>query len=454
MLELSLTDLNFEKDIGANSLSLKVGPISIVIDAGLDPKRVGNSALPNFDLLEKNSVDAIILTHCHLDHVGSLPVLCSKQKRAQILLSYPASVIAPTMLENSHTVMCRQKEEKDVKEYPLYEKHDIDGVIKRFRPIKFGKTYRIEKEGAAVDLSFYPAGHIVGASSVLIKFDGRTMFITGDTLFSDQHSLKGAKFPDEDIDVVLLETTRGNTKRTATRESEESRLLKTIAETVDRGGVCLIPAFALGRIQELIQLFYNAKRMNKLPDCPIFCSGLGMSLVSTFGDLSKKSDIVTFNRRAIGELKIRSLGRKKITPGANIAKPAIYLLSSGMLVEHTPSYKIATCILHDSKNSVCFVGYCDPDTPGGKLLNTKPEEEFLFEAINFTTPLRSSVHRFDLSGHADRDELYKFAVDRNAKKVILGHGDEDARKWFIDQFAKNNGTVETLDPSVGKMYKI
>lgn len=456
MNKFFIQDLNFEKDIGANCIFLEVGPFKFIVDAGMDPKRLGNKALPNFDDLEPNSIDFIALTHCHLDHLGGLPILAKKQPQAQVLVSYPTSLLAPLMLENSYSVMCRQKEEKAIAEYPLFTKESIAALQKRFFTLKFGKPYCIEKDGHQARLTFFAAGHVLGASSLLIEYEGRQIFITGDILFSDQNSLKGAKIPQLDsLDVLILETTRGCTERTALRRSEEERLIKTISKTIKRGGICLIPAFALGRIQELIVLLYNARKGNKYPECPIFCSGLGMSLINVFDAIGKTSSSVNFNRQILKKLNIKQLRRKKIDPKTTKLKaPAIYLLSSGMLVEHTPAYNVASCLLKDNKNSICFVGYCDPSTPGGKLLQTQPNEVFKFEEWDYSIPVRAKVEKFDLSGHADRDDLYQFVLAQKPKKVVLSHGDDDARNWFIQKFKKHFEALHILDPNVGQRYEL
>lgn len=455
MVKFFIQDLNFEKDIGANGLSLTFGPFHFVIDSGMDPKRLGNDALPNFDLLPVGSVDFVVLTHCHLDHLGSLPILAKKQPQAQILVSRANSLLAPLMLENSYSVMCRQKEEKSISEYPLFSKDDIAALAKRFFVLKDRQTYSLEKEGHTAQLTIFSAGHVLGASSILIEYEGRQIFITGDILFSDQHSLRGARVPKlKDSDVIIIETTRGCTDRKASRRSEEERLIKTIQKTIKRGGTCLIPAFALGRMQELLVLLYEARKANKLPFCPIFCSGLGMSLVGVFDELGKHSSQVNFSRQIIKKLNIKSLRRKKIDPQTSTLKaPAIYLLSSGMLVEHTPAYNVAACLLKDNKNTICFVGYCDENTPGGKLQQTKQNETFWFEELNYSTKVRAKIERFDLSGHADREDLFEFVMEQNPKKLVLTHGDFEARDWFVKKFSKK-GNISILDPNVGQKYSL
>src|SRR6185295_12809830 len=106
---------------------------------------------------------------------------------------------------------------------------------------------------------------------------------------------------------------------------------------------------------------------------------------------------------------------KKIIPGHEPQHRGLYIVSSGMLVERTPSYTLASGLLGHARNTIGFVGYCDPDTPGGQLLATKPGEDFLFEAAQVRTKVKARIERFELSGHADREELLEFAVQTGAR---------------------------------------
>ena len=118
---------------------------------------------------------------------------------------------------------------------------------------------------------------------------------------------------------------------------------------------------------------------------------------------------VNFNRGIIKELKIKPTPRK-LTPGEDPQQNALYIISSGMLVERTPSYTLASGLVGHARNTIGFVGYCDPDTPGGKLLAAKPGDTFLFETAHVKAKIKARVERFELSGHADREELLEFAI--------------------------------------------
>ena len=137
---------------------------------------------------------------------------------------------------------------------------------------------------------------------------------------------------------------------------------------------------------------------------------------------------------------------RNLAAGREPKERGIYVLSSGMMVENTPSYVMASCLVGQPHNAVCFVGYCDPDTPGGRLLAARRGETFLFEALNFQAPVRATIERFEMTGHADREELLDFAIQANPRAVVLTHGDPPAREWFKDELAERAPKVSVLDP--------
>jgi Cft2 family RNA processing exonuclease len=155
----------------------------------------------------------------------------------------------------------------------------------------------------------------------------------------------------------------------------------------------------------------------------------------------------------IQDLGIRTI-REPLTPGKTPKKQAIYILSSGMLVEKTPSYAAAAALAGDHRHSFCFVGYCDPATPGGELLATAPGEPFSFKSLDYTTPLNAHVERFDLSGHADRTELVDFARNMDPRAIVLTHGEPAARDWFIDELAETLPKTQVIDPIPGETFSI
>jgi len=452
---MKLTDLNRDGGIGANSLFVQLGDLNLLIDCGLHPKKTGRRAAPDLSVLRGRTLDLIVITHCHLDHIGSLPVVMREHPGTPVVMTTSSNMLIERMLHNSVNVMLRQKEEDQIADYPLFTHEEVDRCAKRFIGLGFGQPKRIRGARDEIEIILHSAGHVAGAAGLEIRHKHRSIFFTGDVLFADQRTVPGAKFPAGHFDTLVTETTRGDTERAAdkSRAAEMARLVASINDTIQRGGSFLIPVFALGRMQEILSIVHDARRFRRLVDCPVFASGLGLDLVDYFDEISRKTKHVQFHRSVVKELKVRPLPRK-LKPGEDPGQNALYIVSSGMMVENTPSYVLASGLAGHARNTIGFVGYCDPDTPGGRLIQAKPGDSFLFEAAHVKTKLRANVERFELSGHADREELVAFAVQTRARSIVVTHGDPPARAWVARQLATKMPQSKILDPVPLQTYQV
>ncbi|HRI82915.1 MAG TPA: MBL fold metallo-hydrolase [Opitutaceae bacterium] len=452
---MKLIDLNRTGGIGANSHFLRLGDLSILVDCGMNPKLDGREATPNLAPLRGTALDLIIITHCHLDHIGSLPLAMRDHPNTPVIMTTSSRMLIERMLHNSASVMMRQKAEGDAPDMPLFTHDEVDRIAGRLTglPFRHAKKFRGRKD--EVEIIFHPAGHIAGAAGVELRHKHRQIFLTGDVLFEDQRILPGAKFPAGHFDTLIMETTRGNTERRTshTRATEMERLVTSINDTIQREGSFLIPVFALGRMQELLTILHDARKFGKLVDCPIYASGLGMDLCDYFDEISRKTKHIQFTRHVIKDLKIRPMPRK-FTPGEPPPQAGLYVLGSGMMVENTPSYGVAAGMLGHARNTIGFVGYCDPETPGGELLAAKPGDTFLFTKANVKTKIKARVERFELSGHADREDLLEFAIQAAPRSIVLTHGDQPARDWFTRELSLALPNAKIIDPTPGKEYLV
>jgi Cft2 family RNA processing exonuclease len=452
---MKLTDLNRHGEIGANSMFVQVGSFNILIDSGLHPKKLGYDALPDFTPIENIDLDLIILTHCHLDHVGSIPIVAAHNPETPVITTAPNVALAPRMLRNSINVMKRQREEHGIAEYPLFLHRDVAHLTKQLTIQRFerGEIYR--KGSDQIEVILHPAGHVAGAAAVELVYKHRRIVFSGDVLFDAQRTLPGAHLPKGKIDTLILETTRGAKGRESgkTRASEVDCLIDQIGAILARGGSCLIPVFALGRMQELFKILYEARSFGRLPKCPLHAAGLGMAICEYFDKIRKQTQLIDFDIKMLDKMNVRPIDLN-MRPGRDLPRKGIYLVSSGMMVEHTPSYKIAASLLPHSHNGLCFVGYCDPDTPGGQLLANREASTFFFDALDYSAPIRASIDQFDLSGHANREELIEYAEQADARSIVLTHGDQDARDWFADELSKRMPQTKTLDPEPLLEYEV
>ena len=444
---MKLIDLNRLGGIGANSTYVRIGSFNILIDAGLNPKELGYDAMPDFSPIEDVELDLIILTHCHLDHLGSLPVVSGHNPEAPVITSVPNIELAPRMLRNSINVMKRQREEHGISDYPLFLHRDVVDLSKRLVAQRYDRGEIYTKGNEKIEVILHSSGHVAGAAAVELLHAGRRIVFSGDVLFEHQRTLPGAKLPQGKIDTLILETTRGASARQPdlTRKSEVARLIAQIETILQRGGSCLIPVFALGRMQELFKIIYEARNNGHIPKTPIYAAGLGMDICNYFHKIHERTGLIDFSFKMMEKLNVRALD-PNMRPGRDLPRKGIYIVSSGMMVEHTPSYKVAASLLPHANNGLCFVGYCDGDTPGGKLLATRDEGSFFFETLDYLAPIRASIEQFDLSGHADREQLAEYATQCQARSIVLTHGDPDARAWFQTTLSQSLSECTVLDP--------
>jgi len=454
---MQIIDLNSCGGIGANAHYLRLGSFRVLIDCGLHPKKLGKDAMPDLAPVEEGGLDLIVLTHCHLDHLGALPLAAALFPDVPIATSGPNLSLAPRMLRNSVNVMKRQRQDNGRSDVPLYLHRDVAAAARQFEGQRFGRTETYLKNGDALDVTLHCAGHVPGAAAVEFVHNDRRALFSGDVLFEAQRTLPGATLPEGPIDTLVLETTRGATERPpeTTRWSETARLFETVARILERGGSCLLPVFALGRMQEIFKLVHEARGRGALPHSPIHTAGLGLDIAAHFESIRKKTGLIDFDMRILEDMKVRPPA-PNLVAGRDLPHRGLYILSSGMLVERTPAYNAAASALPHSKNGICIVGYCDPDSPGGKLLDAVDHEatDFFFDAHDYLAPMRASVDRFDLSGHADREELADYARTVGAQRVVLAHGDPEAREWFVDALPRRLPNAAILNPRPGVAYDL
>jgi len=426
----------------------------------MHPKREGRAALPLYQSVQDEEVEAIAISHCHHDHVGTLPIALRYFPKAHVLLPEQSYFIIERVLHNSVNVMTRQRDEVGIKDYPLYSHDEVDDIA----PVFQGFRYNREIEWAAHEkskvghhspsLEFLDAGHTLGSAGIMIRGRKETLFYTGDVCFHDQTILRAARFEDVRADVLIMETTRGNraVARGVTRASEMERLVAAIHQALKKKGSVMIPSFALGRTQEILALLALLIRDGKLKRQPIYIGGLGRVFTEIY-DLEAHRAHRQHTSLQLNE----ALNLIVLDPGqAEKMKLSgrIFVITSGMMTEKTAAHDLALRMIGDDKQSIFFVGYADPDTPGGRLKASKPGETFLFSASGGEVTRRCDVQDFDLTAHANRDELLDFVGQVSPRVVLLGHGNEDSRHWFEDQIRSRHPKIKVIQPQPGKVVTV
>ncbi|HVU28705.1 MAG TPA: MBL fold metallo-hydrolase [Verrucomicrobiae bacterium] len=456
---MKITNLNPDTDIGASGWFVEMDDHRILLDAGMHPKREGRDGLPLFNKAGTTDVDAIAISHCHHDHVGALPVACRKFPRAHVLMTELSYFIAERVLHNSVNVMTRQRDELGIRDYPLYSHDEVDEIMPQFQGFKYNR----EIEWAAFHktragnhfsptLEFFDAGHTLGSAGILIRGKKEKLFYTGDVCFHDQTILKSARFEDARADVLIMETTRGNREvpKDFTREKEIERLVAAIHEAQRKKGCILIPAFALGRTQEMLTLLALLMRAGKLKQQPIYIGGLGRVFTEIYDLESHRvkrqhPDLQLHEALQLIVLEKGQAENMKLSGGK------IFVITAGMMSENTAAHDLAARMVGDERQSIFFVGYADPDSPAGRLKAAKRGETFVFSPLAGRVTKNCDVRDFDLTAHANREELLEFVGQVSPRAVLLGHGDDVARNWFEEQIRERWPKMKIFQPQPGKV---
>ncbi len=452
---MKFINLTRRTEIGANSYYLGSGEEGLVLDCGMHPKEEGELALPNLPALAGRKVDAILVSHAHLDHIGSLPVLMRQQPQARVFMTEGTAAIGDALLHNSVNVMTREREEVGVI-YPLFTHRETNRATDRWQHCRLRQPFTLDGERSptrpneSISFEFWDAGHVLGAGGILLRAEGRTIFYTGDVNFDDQTLTKGAAFPEGEIDVLIIETTRGDAPLPGgfTRAAEEARFAEAINSAFARGGCVLIPVFALGKTQEVLAMIYKFKRAKLIEDVPIYIGGLSSKMTEIYDRRANQMPRVLPRLQLFPEVAPFVLNGKTIADAP--ARPGrIYALSSGMMTPKTLSNIFARRVLDRPEHSIFFVGYADPESPAGVLQRAQPNDLVSLDEDEPAMPLRCQLDQFQFSAHASRESLLDYIKKVAAKKVVLVHGDAPAVEWMRAATAAALPESEVIVPLPG-----
>ena len=460
MRYLSLGDTD---DISASCHHVEIGGTGIVLDAGMDPNEDGWAAVPPFELLKPRPVDHVVVTHAHHDHLGSLPVLMKEQPHATVHLSKPTAMLADVLLPSSARLQRRKVREGSTSAAPVFDTETAQALSYLYEAHPLDHEFDLAGLHAEGECrgTFFHAGHVLGAVGLLIEAeeDGRTrrVYYTSDTSVRPQTILPEADFPEGPVDVLLLEATLGADPdaELTSRKEQERAFAETLAEVVGRGGAALVPVFALGRSQDVLAMIDRAKRRGTIPaGVPVYTAG-SMRAIAEIYDRTRLS-----TPRLDPDFEVYGVDQQRLPKthkrlAEALAEPGIFVVSSGMLFERTPSHALAQRMIGDAKNAVLFVGYSKEDSPGARLQEAKAAgEPITLDPDAGPQAIHADVHRFRFSGHAHRRDLIDIVGKTEPETVVLVHGETAAKEWMKDNIEFFYPDVTVRIPAQGEELEL
>jgi Cft2 family RNA processing exonuclease len=453
---LKFLNLTRRTEIGANSYYIEIDGHWLLLDCGMHPKNTGEEALPQLKAIAGREIEAILISHAHQDHIGTLPVAMRHFPRAHVFMTDATAEVGSVLLHNSVNVMTRQREEIGEMLYPLFTHRETDRASERWRSSPLRQQISItgerapQRDRAGVTFEFFDAGHVLGSTGILVRGEGQTVFYTGDVNFHDQTIMQAAVFPEENVDVLILECTRGYHAKPAgwTRLGEEQRLAQALGSAFDRGACVLIPVFALGKTQEILAMLYKFRRQRLLAEFPIYIGGLS----SKFTDVYDRRAHAT--RRQLPRLQLMREAAPFILNDQTVRDAPLRggracVLSSGMMIPNTLSNVFGRRLIENPRHAIFFVGYANPESPAGLLRETKKDGEVALDPNKPAQRVRCDIEQFQFSAHATRETLTEYARKVSPRKIVLVHGDPPAVEWMRATLSAELPQSEVIVPVPG-----
>ena len=424
-------------EIGANCFYLNINGNGIILDCGIHPQKEGFESLPKFELLENKTLDYVIISHAHQDHIAALPFLIKKFPFIKIFTTPQTRALAELTLHNAVSIL---KKEINDEKFEFYTHDEVDLLIKMINYNEYEKDFLLtsyhQLPEAEVNAAFYDAGHILGSASILLNNNGYKIFYSGDINLTNQAIQSAAILPDTKIDTLILESTYGATDSSELLgwQNEAERFAKEANKILTSGGSVLVPVFALGKLQEMLATIWQLMKKGKLSQVDIFTGGIG----------TKISRVYDYNRYVVNridkEFELNMIPQNNYNQFNSAEEffrnPSIVLASSGMMIKGTSSYDFAKRFLQQKNSAIFTVGYMDERTPGYLISRSRKGDKISLESTDKAIEVKCEIKNFRFSAHAKREDLISIVKKLKPENVILVHGDEVAIRWMGKEILK------------------
>ena len=441
---LRFVALGGANEVGRSAYVITIGSRQILVDCGI---KVGARDPDDFapDLDRIGTLDAAVITHAHTDHIGWLPALIRREPDIDIYCTPATAELLPTMLrDGADHYLTRQALQRTHASYnpdaseivDAYDREDVEETLFHLIKCEFGEVESLQVEDLTVQ--FFPAGHILGAASVLLEGGGRRVFLSGDISSQDQLTVPAASWPSglDDVDLLVFESTYGGTSRKPAELARADLISKIRDVTLDRGGSVILASFALGRAQELLTIIHRAIEQGELPSsAPVCIDGMIRAINETYA-AHQRLDLPP-GAFTVGGQSERddAIHRAKTTP-------TIIVTTSGMLAGG-PVIEYSRRLLEDPRHRLILTGYQDEAAPSRALRaftkpGTRSKVVELPSEDGGRVRFRAAAPAMDvgLSAHADQAGLVAYAGRVTTKTIALVHGETDAQEALRSQILR------------------
>ncbi|OAY82816.1 cleavage and polyadenylation specificity factor subunit 3-I-like [Ananas comosus] len=432
--QLIITPLGAGSEVGRSCVYMSYKGKIVLFDCGIHPAYSGMAALPYFDEIDPSTIDVLLVTHFHLDHAASLPYFLEKTTfKGRVFMTHATKAIYKLLL--SDYVKVSKVSVEDM----LYDEQDILRSMDKIEVIDFHQTLEVN----GIRFWCYTAGHVLGAAMFMVDIAGVRVLYTGDYSREEDRHLLAAEIPQFSPDICIIESTYG-VQLHQPRLAREKRFTEIIHSTVSQGGRVLIPAFALGRAQELLlildEYWSNHPDLHNIPI--YYASPLAKRCMAVY-----QTYINSMNERIRNQFaKSNPFDFKHISPLKSIENfndvgPSVVMASPGSL-QSGLSRQLFDKWCSDKKNACVLPGYVMEGTLAKTIIN-EPKEVTLMNGL--TAPLNMQVYYISFSAHADFAQTSAFLNELMPPNIILVHGEANEmarlKQNLITQFTGTNTKI-------------
>ena len=417
---------------------IKAGATQVLLDCGMYQGRRQDSDRFNRRLgFDATRVHAVLLSHAHIDHSGALPILAKEKFKGPVYMTDATADLTSIMLhdsariQKSDTMYLNKKERRrgTRRLSPYYNVSDVRSIIQRFSPVRYGKTFRVSPR---IKAEFLDAGHILGSSSIWLKHTHQShsisVLFSGDVGRSNMPILKDPQ-PPPACDILILESTYGDRVHDEDFASMKRKAQELVTHAQKHKSKIIVPAFAIGRTQELVMYIKELVQSKEVDPIPIFIdSPLALKATDVFRqhpDCFDQETYHTFTSQTdpFGAHYIRYVSSVQESQALNGKQgPCIIISASGMCEGGRVLHHLKHA-LPDEKNIIALVGFQAEHTLGRKLI----EEWDTVPILGRSIPCKAKIIRFNgLSAHADRNDLLTYVrnIDPLPEQTFVVHGEE------------------------------
>lgn len=448
---IRITMLGAGRQVGRSAILLQTPESRVLIDCGINPAAYGPESYPMLEApeFELKDLDAVIISHAHLDHCGFLPYLFKFGYRGPVYCTEPTRDVMSLLQLDMIKIMANSGLD------PLYTSEDVKNTVMHTITLNYEEVTDITPD---VRITFYNSGHIIGGAQVHIHIgNGLHNFLyTGDIKFGQTRLLAPAatKFPR--VESMMIEATYGAKDNfLPSREESEKELADAIKKTIDRGGKVLIPVLGVGRSQEIQLIIHEMVKRGELPEIPVYIDGMvwDINAITTaypeFLSKSIRDQVFKEDDNPFLHPMFKKVGSKKErTEILENEGPCVITATSGMLVGGA-SQEYFEFLAPDKRHSIIFVSYQGQGSLGHRV---KSGEKDITVSINNRKAeliqVRMEVFALDgLTGHSDRRELIDFVkkCTPQPRKVMTNHG-ESSRCLDLASSIYKQFKIESLAP--------